>query len=103
MMNYAPGGAAWRGIMRKLLIATAVSVLIGPVPALAQNAQQTQQPTAKPAKDPNEIVCERQEVIGSRLATQRVCKTRAEWAEEKRLNRMDVEKAQTLRSTDSSH
>jgi hypothetical protein len=89
--------------MRKLLIATAAALLVGAVPALAQNTPQTSQPTAKPAKDPNEIVCERQEVVGSRLATQRVCKTRAEWAEERRLNRMDVEKAQTLRSTDSAH
>jgi invasion protein IalB len=89
--------------MRKLLLTTTASLLMGSVPALAQNAQPTQQPAAKPAKDPNEIVCEKQEVIGSRLATKRVCKTRAEWAEEKRLNRMDIEKAQTLRSTDSAH
>lgn len=89
--------------MRKLLISIAAALLASPVPALAQNAQQPQQQPAKPAKDPNEVVCEKQEVIGSRLATQRICKTRAEWAEEKRLNRMDVEKAQTLRSTDSAH
>jgi hypothetical protein len=95
--------------MGKLLVAAAAASSIGlgfSVPAFAQagqTAQQPQQQTAKPAKDPDEIVCERQEVIGSRLATQRVCKTRAEWAEEKRLNRMDVEKAQTMRSTDSAH
>ena len=88
--------------MRKLLITTAASLLIGTVPAFAQGTQpaQQQQP-AKPAKDPNEIVCEKQEVIGTRLASQKVCKTRAEWAEERRASRMDLDKVQTRR--DLSH
>jgi hypothetical protein len=88
--------------MRKLLIMTAVGISIGvPIsaPAFAQAAQsaQPQQQTAKPAKDPNEIVCEKQTALGSRLATQRVCKTRAQWAEERLLNRQDVDKAQMQR------
>jgi hypothetical protein len=88
--------------MRKLFIATAASLLIGSVPAFAQTSQPAQQqPSAKNAKDPNEIVCEKQEVIGSRLATDKVCKTRAEWAEERRASRMDVEKTQVQR--DLSH
>jgi hypothetical protein len=88
--------------MRKLLIATAASLVIGSVPALAQSNQPAQQqPAAKNAKDPNEIVCERQEVIGSRLASTKICKTRAEWAEERRTSRMDVEKVQVQR--DMSH
>jgi hypothetical protein len=87
--------------MRKLLITTAASLLIGAVPALAQGTQPAQQQPAKPAKDPNEIVCEKQEVIGSRLASQKVCKTRAEWAEERRTSRMDLDKVQTQR--DLSH
>jgi invasion protein IalB len=92
--------------MRKLLIMTAVGISIGvPIsaPAFAQAAQsaQPQQQTAKPAKDPNEIVCEKQTALGSRLATQRVCKTRAEWAEERRSTRMDIDKVQMQR--DMSH
>ena len=55
----------------------------------------TQQQSNK--KDPNEVVCERQEEIGSRLSAVRVCKTRAEWAEERRLTRQDIEHAQTQR------
>ena len=86
--------------MRKLLITTAASLLIGAVPAFAQGTQAQQQP-AKPAKDPNEIVCEKQEVIGSRLNFQKICKTRAEWAEERRSSRMDLEKTQVQR--DLSH
>jgi hypothetical protein len=64
-------------------------------PALGQSA--TQQPSSKKVRDPNEIVCERQEEIGSRLGGQRVCKTRAQWAEERRASREDVDKAQTQR------
>ncbi len=87
--------------MRKLLIASAVSLLVGSAPAFAQSSPPAQQPAAKNVKDPNEIVCEKQEVIGSRLASEKVCKTRAEWAEERRTSRMDVEKVQTQR--DLSH
>ncbi|HVI04827.1 MAG TPA: hypothetical protein VM711_01875 [Sphingomicrobium sp.] len=95
--------------MRKRLIAVplALSLALGlGSPALAQTApaaQQPQQTTAtKPAKDPNEVICEKQQEPGSRIASQRVCKTRAEWAEEKRANRQDIDKMQTQRG-DISH
>lgn len=87
--------------MRKLMI-TAAALLTMSAPALAQSAQPGQaQQGAKPARDPNEIVCERQEELGSRIASVRVCKTRAEWAEERRTQRADVDKAQMQR--DLSH
>ena len=86
--------------MRKLLITTAAVVLGTSAPAFAQSTQPSQQP-AKPARDPNEIVCERQQELGSRIASQRICKTRAEWAEERRSQRQDVDKAQMQR--DLSH
>jgi invasion protein IalB len=87
--------------MRKVLITTAAALLIGSGAAYAQNTQPAQQQAAKPAKDPNEVVCEKQEVLGSRLNFEKVCKTRAEWAEERRQNRMAVDKTQTQR--DLSH
>ena len=91
--------------MRKILITTAAAVLVSGMasPAFAQSAQpaQPQQQAGKPARDPNEIVCERQQQLGSRIATARVCKTRAEWAEERRTQRQDVDKAQMQR--DLSH
>ena len=66
-------------------------------PALSQT--QAAAPSAPPAglADPNEVVCEKQEVTGSRLAARRVCRTRAEWAEARRLDRQEVEKVQTNR------
>lgn len=90
--------------MRKLMFTTAAAVFGMSAPAFAQSAspaQPSQPQGAKPARDPNEIVCERQQQLGSRLATERVCKTRAEWAEERRTQRMDVDKAQMQR--DLSH
>lgn len=46
------------------------------------------------AKDPNQMVCEKQEVLGSRLAVKRICMTRAQWAEKRREDRDLVQKSQ---------
>lgn len=48
-------------------------------------------------RDPNEVVCRKEEVLGSRLETRRVCMTRSEWAEANRTNRTDLERAQVQR------
>ena len=73
--------------------------LLGSAPALAEASQQ---PTNR--KNPSEVVCVKQEEIGSRLSSVRVCKTRAEWAEERRVTRQEVEQIQTQRgSRDSSN
>ena len=53
-----------------------------------------------PPKDPlSEVVCEKQEVIGSRLQTRRVCMTRAQWADARRQDREFLEQKQTRRGT----
>jgi invasion protein IalB len=92
--------------MHKFLSLSAAFLLAAPAawaPAIAQPAAQPQpqQQNAKPKRDPNEIVCERQKEIGSRLASTKVCKTRAQWAEDQRADRMVIEKVQTQR--DLSH
>ena len=46
--------------------------------------------------DPNEQVCEKVTPVGSRLATKRVCATRAEWEDYRRQDRDAVDKAQRL-------
>ena len=57
-------------------------------------------PTPAPAQgrsvDPDEVVCEKVEVTGSRLAVKRVCMTRAEWADRRQQDRMATEKSQIL-------
>ena len=62
--------------------------------------QTTQAPAGQPPKkafDPNEVVCEKQTVAGSRLATKRVCMTRAQWADLKSQDREEIEKVQVRR------
>ena len=46
-------------------------------------------------RDPNEMVCENEEVLGSRLATRRICMTRAQWAEKRRDDRAAIDRSQT--------
>ena len=75
------------------LLAGSLSLLILPV---AAHSQPPQAPVVA-KKDPNEIVCERQKVPGSRLATAKVCKTRGEWADLRNQDRMELERAQTQR------
>jgi hypothetical protein len=42
----------------------------------------------------NEVICEKQEVLGSRLAVRRVCQTRAQWSEQRRTERDLVQASQ---------
>lgn len=49
------------------------------------------------AKKDNNLICRSIGETGSRVAKKRVCLTRAEWAEQKRIQRMDLERAQSNR------
>jgi len=49
------------------------------------------------AGDPTQIVCDKIEKIGTRLGSDRVCMSRAQWAERRRLDREEIEKAQQTR------
>lgn len=50
------------------------------------------------SNDPSQqVICEKQEVLGSRLATRRVCKTRAQWADDRLQDRQEIERVQTQR------
>jgi hypothetical protein len=52
---------------------------------------------AKNGVDPTETLCEKVEQIGTRLKSDRVCMTRAQWAEQIRLNRLEVDQVQQQR------
>lgn len=58
---------------------------------------QVQQKIASKTPDPNEIVCEKAEEIGTRLVTKRTCMSRAQWAEQKRMTRQEIDQVQTQR------
>lgn len=47
-------------------------------------------PTQK-LKDPNRMICEKQEEIGSRLGGKKICKTAQEWQQWRQQNRDQVE------------
>jgi hypothetical protein len=78
------------------ILAAAAAMLIG-APAAAQQAQTppTDQSVQAKPKDPNEMVCERQQDPGSRLAAAKVCHTRAEWADLRHQDRQMIDRAQT--------
>ena len=85
--------------MRSIRLAIAL-VPIAALSASPLNAQAAgPQREASSKRDPNEIVCEKQKVPGSRLAVAKVCKTRAEWADLKMQDRQDLERVQIQRGT----
>jgi hypothetical protein len=59
--------------------------------------QPTQPKIAQNSADPNQEVCQKVERIGTRLVSDRVCMTRSQWAEQKRLNRQMIELIQVQR------
>lgn len=54
-------------------------------------------------KDPNRVICEKQEIIGTRLGSKRVCHTAAEWDAIRQEARQNLDKAQTQRSNPSGN
>lgn len=74
--------------MRNFFVGLTIVALIG-----ASGVAPAQ--SSKPKKgDPSEVVCEKIEVIGSRVAAKRVCATRAEWAEKRQQDRDVIDQAQ---------
>ncbi|HWT13710.1 MAG TPA: hypothetical protein VN231_13230 [Allosphingosinicella sp.] len=70
--------------------------------ALAATAAVAQAPSGTsrgPDNDPNEVVCINERVIGSRLARNRVCRTRAQWVEHRAETRKVVERVQFNKQT----
>ena len=76
-------------MIRSTRIVRAAALAALPVIAAAQ------EPAKRKVADPNEMVCKREEVTGSRLQSRRVCMTRAQWAEQRQLDRLNVERSQT--------
>ena len=53
----------------------------------------------KTGTDPNEVICEKTRVLGSRLAVKRICMTRAQWAEARLSDRQELERVQVQRGS----
>jgi hypothetical protein len=76
----------------------ALMISVATTPAAAQiTFQEPATPAQAKAGNPTDkIICERQDEIGSRLAAKKVCKTAAQWQEERRTERNDLEKVQQV-------
>src|SRR3546814_19638579 len=71
----------------KSLALTALLGCVALLPAAASAADGKD----KKAKDPNEVVCRKEEVLGSRLQSRKICMTRAEWADTRPEHRSTIE------------
>jgi predicted secreted protein len=77
-------------MVRSALVACAIAVtLSGLSPVSAQ-----EKPNKHGTPDPNETICRKEQVLGSRLQTRKICMTRAQWAEQRLLDRQNIERAQ---------
>lgn len=79
---------------RPFLTASSLMILCAAADPVTPNGTN---PSAKSYDPLQKVVCEKQEVVGSRLATKRVCKTRAEWMQERLAARQEIDKQQTQR------
>lgn len=66
-------------------------------PAVAQTSNAQNQQLVSNGPDPNEVVCHKVHEIGSRIDVKRICMTRAQWAEEERQTKNEVNRIQTQR------
>lgn len=82
-------------IATRALAAAIIGTMIG-TPALADKPSPNQK-----APDPNEVICEKQEVIGSRLQTKRICRTRAEWADLRLQDQQAIDRVQIQRGSNN--
>ena len=78
------------------------AVISGPASAQTKPANPSEvvvQGELQKNKAPNqdEVVCEKEQDPSSRLVSHRVCKTRAEWAEQRRLQQQEVYQIQIQR------
>lgn len=87
--------------MFKVIYASVAAAFIA-APAIAQAPAATPPPAqtqanATSAGDPNEVICERQEVTGSRLGSKRICMTRAQRDERKLQDQQELTRVQVQR------
>jgi hypothetical protein len=70
-------------------VAVVLFAALALVPAIAAAEQKKAD-----KNDPNRIICEKQEVLGSRVATKKICLTAAQWEDRRREDREAIEKGQ---------
>lgn len=75
------------------------------VALLLSGAASAQQPSSNSAdgagaaaQDPNQMICRTVRETGSMLGRSRVCQTRAQWEDQRRQTRQNIDRAQTVRT-----
>ena len=81
--------------MKKLIL---IAALLAPTGALADSGS-----GGADAKRGTQMVCRAVKETGSRLSKRRICMTREQWAEQKRIMRSDLNQAQTRRNEPQSN
>ena len=83
-------------MMIRLSVPFALFALSCAGPAFAAAGQAPS--STESANEDSKVVCQVQRVTGSRLASQRVCLTRAQWREQKMRQRQELQRAQGVRT-----
>jgi hypothetical protein len=87
--------------MRKLIL---IAALVAPAGALmVPNAALAESRANADAKRMGQLICRPIKETGSRLSKKRICMTREQWAEQKRIMRTDLNQAQTRRNEPQSN
>jgi hypothetical protein len=66
-------------------------------PAVVRPSNVQTQQLVNGTQDPNEVVCQKVAEIGSRLITKRICMSRAQWVQQERSDRDEINRLQTQR------
>ena len=91
--------------MRQVVGFAFVASLAVAAPAIGQSQAQPQaqpQQVAPTVANPNEVVCEREQEIGSRLSSHKICHTRSQWMQIRLSDRGAIEHVQSQRSLDGN-
>lgn len=80
----------------KASAAMIAAISLASAPVLADPPQAVPSDRVRPVADPNQKICEDVTQVGSRLATKKICATRAEWAAKRKQDRETVEDIQRL-------
>jgi predicted secreted protein len=81
----------------KVLIPILLTVSLAAAPAAVSAQSPVPAATAKPpstSDDPNKLICQKLEMIGSRIAVKKVCLTQYQWQDARLQDRQLVEKIQ---------
>ena len=78
----------------KFALAVAWTLMIASPVSAENSAPATSSQGQTKGLDPNEVICQKLEVIGSRLAVKKFCLTRSQWQDLRLQDRQFIEKIQ---------